>query len=59
MIENSEAIDLVVRFPVFQMERPVSQWSYSFELKDFRRAVSHTDANCTPATLMRLVDQRT
>ena len=59
LLETSEAIDLVVRFPVFQMEKPVSQWSYSFELKDFKQAVRHTDENCKPDTLMQLVDQKT
>ncbi len=59
LIETSEAIDLVVRFPVFQMEKPVSQWSYSFDLKDFKRAVRHTDENCTPGTLLQLVDRKT
>lgn len=59
LIRTSETIDLVVRFPVFQMERPVSQWSYSFDLTDFKQAVQHINENCTPGTLLRLVDQRT
>ncbi len=59
LIESSEAIDLVVRFPVFQLERPVSQWSYSFDVTDFKQAVRHADENCSPATLMQLVEQKT
>ena len=52
IIESAESIDVVVRFPVFQLEKPVRQWSYNFGMSDFKQAVRHTDENCTPARLM-------
>lgn len=58
LIENSESIDLIVRFPVFQVERPVSQWTYNFDLRDFRRAQRHIDENCTPVRFVELIGQR-
>jgi len=57
VIKSAESIDLKVRFPVFQMEKPVYQWSYNFNLKDFKQAVQHADNNCTPARLMELLNQ--
>jgi len=59
LIGTSESIDIKVRFPVFQLEKPVSQWSYNFNLKDFKQAIQHTDDNCTPVKLMELVNQKT
>ena len=59
LIGTSESIDIKVRFPVFQLEKPVSQWSYNFNLKDFKQAIQHTDENCTSIRLMELVNQKT
>lgn len=59
LIEASESIDIVVRFPVFQLEQPVSQWSYNFDLKDFKQAVRHVDENCTAVRLVELSKQKT
>ena len=59
IIGTSESIDINVRFPVFQLEKPVYQWSYNFNLKDFKQAIQHTDENCTPLKLMELVNQKT
>ncbi len=56
-IQSAESIDIAVRFPVFQLEKPVYQWHYNFDLKDFNRAVKHVDKNCTPARLRELVKQ--
>lgn len=54
-IKTAENIDIMIRFPVFQVEKPVSQWSYNFNLKDFKRAVQHTNDNCTPDQFMALL----
>ena len=55
LIEGSESIDFTIRFPVFQVKKPVNQWSYSFDLKDFRRAQRYIDQNCTPVKLVDLI----
>ena len=57
VVRTAESLDIVVRFPVFQLERPVREWSYHFNLKDFKQAVRHTDENCTPDQFMKLIDQ--
>ncbi len=54
LIETSESIDIIIRFPVFQLQTPVSQWSYNFDLKDFKQAIRHIDENCTSVKLMEL-----
>lgn len=59
LIETSESVDIVARFPIFQTEKPVSQWSYNFNLKDFKHAIRHIDDNCTPIKLMELLQQKT
>jgi len=59
LIETSESIDIVVRFPIFQLKKPVSQWSYNFHLKDFKQAIQHIDENCTPIKFMELINQKT
>lgn len=59
LIETSESIDIIARFPVFQVEKPVSQWSYNFNLKDFKQAIQHIDENCTPIKFMALIKQET
>lgn len=59
LIEAAESIDIVVRFPVFQLKKPVSQWSYNFMLKDFKKAIQHIDQNCTSARLLQLEKQKT
>ena len=56
LIANSESIDINIRFPVFQMEKPVNQWSYNFNLADFNRAHRYIDENCTPARLLGLIE---
>jgi len=55
-IETAESIDIVARFPIFQLEKPVSQWSYNFNLKDFKQAIQHIDENCTPTRFVELID---
>ena len=57
LIQTSESIDIVVRFPIFQLKKPVSQWSYNFRLEDFKQAIQHIDENCTPIKLMELINQ--
>lgn len=59
LIETSESIEIVARFPIFQLVKPVSQWSYSFNLKDFKKAIQHIDENCTPTRFMSLIKQKT
>ncbi len=54
LVETSDNFDIIVRFPVFQLEKPVNQWIYNFSLGDFRQAVRHVDRNCTPARLVEL-----
>lgn len=57
LIGNAESIDVILRFPIFQLQKPVRQWSYNFDLADFRQAVRHADENCTPARLRELIDK--
>ncbi len=57
VIQASDNIDIIVRFPVFQVAKPVKQWIYNFDLRDFNQAVRHADANCTPAKLVELIDR--
>ena len=57
VIGNAENIDIIVRFPIFQMEKTAQQWSYNFNLGDFRQAVRHADENCTLETLAELIKQ--
>ena len=59
LIETSESMDLIVRFPVLQLDKPVSQWSYNFNLKDFKQAIQHIDENCTSVKLIELIKQKT
>lgn len=56
IVATSQSVDIVVRFPVFQLEKPVREWFYNFDLRDFRQAVRHIDENCTPARMAELVD---
>jgi hypothetical protein len=56
MIGDAESIDIVLRFPIFQLQKPVRQWSYNFRLADFREAVRHADESCTPSRLRELID---
>ncbi len=56
LLETAESVDINVRFPVFQLEKPVHQWNYSFNVKDFKRSIKYTDENCTPAKFMDLIN---
>ncbi|HKJ50971.1 MAG TPA: hypothetical protein VKB27_05690 [Gammaproteobacteria bacterium] len=55
-ISGADNIDIQLRFPIFQLERPVQQWSYNFDLRDFKRAIEHADENCTPTRLSDLIE---
>lgn len=59
LIETSQSIDIIARFPVFQLVKPVSRWSYNFNLKDFKQAIQHIDQNCTPVKFKELIKQKT
>ena len=59
LIETSESVDIIARFPVFQVEKPVSQWIYNFNLKDFKQAIHHIDENCTPVKFRQIIEQKT
>ncbi len=59
LVETSESIEIVARFPIFQLKKPASQWSYNFNLKDFKQAIQHINENCTPTRLMALIKQKT
>lgn len=54
LLKTAEAIDINIRFPVFQLQKPVRQWNYSFVLKDFKKAVRYVDENCTVSKFMEL-----
>ena len=56
LLKTAESVDINVRFPVFQLEKPVHQWIYSFNVRDFKRAIEFTDKNCTPAKFMDLIN---
>ena len=55
VIDGAENIEIVLRFPIFQVQKSVHQWSYSFNLKDFKQAVRHADENCTPETFAEMM----
>lgn len=55
LISTAESIDIIARFPIFQLEKPVSRWSYNFNLRDFKQAIRHIDENCTPTRFVELV----
>jgi len=55
VIRSAENVDIVLRFPIFQVQKPVRQWSYSFDLVDFNRAVRHANENCTPERFLELI----
>ncbi len=57
LIQSSESIDIAIRFPVFQLDKPVNQWVYNFALADFKQAVRRIDEDCAPARLGELVEQ--
>ena len=57
LIDTSESVDIIVRFPVFQVQKPVRQWNYNFNLQGFRQAVRHADENCTAERLLQLVKE--
>lgn len=56
LVQASESIDIAIRFPVFQLDKPVNQWTYNFALADFKRAVRRIDEDCAPARLVELIE---
>jgi hypothetical protein len=57
VIATSESLDITVRFPVLQLDKPVREWIYNFDVTDFKQAVRHIDEHCTPASLVELIKQ--
>ncbi len=57
LIHKSESVDIAIRFPVFQLEKPVRQWTYNFALADFKQAVRRIDEDCVPAKFVELIKQ--
>jgi hypothetical protein len=55
VIRSAENMEIVVRFPIFQLQKSVRQWSYSFNLTDFHQAVRHANENCTPERFVELI----
>ena len=55
VIRGAESIEIVLRFPIFQLQKPVRQWSYSFNLIDFNQAVRHANENCRPERFAELI----
>lgn len=58
VISTAENIDIILRFPIFQVQKTAQQWSYNFNLRDFREAVRHADENCTLETLAGLINRK-
>lgn len=56
-VDASESLEINIRFPVFQLEKPVSRWNYNFALRDFKQAIRLIDQDCTPARLVDLMMQ--
>ena len=56
LLKTAESVVINVRFPVFQMEQPAHEWSYSFNVKDFNQAIKYNDDNCTPARFMEFIN---
>ena len=57
LVHKSESVDIAIRFPVFQLDKPVRQCSYNFALADFKRAVRRIDEDCVPAKFADLIEQ--
>jgi hypothetical protein len=57
LIRSAENIEIVLRFPIFQLQEPVHQWSYSFNLIDFNQAVRYANENCTPERIVKLIQK--
>ena len=55
VIRGAENIEIVLRFPIFQLQKSVHQWSYSFNLIDFNQAARHANENCTPERFAELI----
>lgn len=58
LLQTAESVEINIRFPVFQLERPAQQWRYSFNLNDFKQAMKYTDEQCMPDKLMDLINQK-
>jgi hypothetical protein len=58
VIRNAENIEIVLRFPIFQVQKSAKQWTYNFNLQDFKQAVRHADENCTPQRFTELIEQQ-
>lgn len=58
IIGKADILNIDLRFPVFQLKKPVKKWTYEFELKNFKKAITHTDEQCTPQNLMGLIDKK-
>ncbi len=56
LIDSAESLDITVRFPVFQLQKPVRQWHYGFNVSDFKRAIEYADNNCTAEKFMQLIN---
>ena len=54
-LKDVESLYLDIRFPVFQLNQPVNQWSYSFNIQEFQKAISHTDEHCSLETILGLI----
>ena len=57
LLRTSETLDIDLRFPVFQLQQPVQQWHYSFDVKDFKQAVLYTNQYCTADKFIDLMNQ--
>lgn len=56
-LKSAETVDIDVRFPVFQLQKPVYRWHYTFSLADFGQAIVHVDENCTLNKFLDLLNQ--
>jgi hypothetical protein len=57
VIRSAENIEIILRFPIFQLRKSAHQWSYNFNLIDFYQAVRHANENCTPERFAQLIQK--
>lgn len=52
---SAESVYIDIRFPIFQLNKAVNQWSYSFNVLDFKKAIRYIDDNCSHQKIMDLI----
>lgn len=56
ILKNAESVYIDIRFPIFQLNKTVNEWGYSFNVLDFKKAIQHTNENCSQKNIMNLMN---